>query len=551
MSTIKISELSLITQLNANTSNTLFVAVDIPTGITGKFTGHTLAQGLYSNEILNVGGNPVSMYKTIAQFSGSDSSYLQINNQNINGDGSSDYVATANVGHNDHNYIDMGINGSNFSDSDFSSMSSLDGYLYTHGTTNNSSDGNLVIGTASLGANIVFIAGGTTSSNIVGNINKNSFNFYEDLYLTKSVILNDSVVFGDSSVQTTAAAPSGYTQAAFNKANTASGNTVYLAGALNTTNANIVSANTQLKSYTDGSIASANTQLKAYTDGKFLANTNGALFNGTLNILDKLNVNGSVILANTQFTATQAALTIAACPIGDIQLPSNDGYMLHISGKQNVSSRIVFDSFGANTYAVIAGRTARGTPTAPQAVLNGDVLMRISGNGYGTTKYSTLGSGRIDIVATENFTDTSRATQIQFYTTVAGTNTQSQIATFNGESAVFNGVINPQKGFIYNPNVISGIINSLTIDIANTSLYKFTCNATTTISLTGYQYGKVVEVWVKNTDNNNHNITHGCLANNSTVGATSFSLTAGHSAYLRYFSIDGDNANTFVSINFS
>ena len=58
MSTVKISELALISQLNANTSNTLFVAVDVPTGVTGKFTGHTLAQGLYSNEVLNVGVNP-------------------------------------------------------------------------------------------------------------------------------------------------------------------------------------------------------------------------------------------------------------------------------------------------------------------------------------------------------------------------------------------------------------------------------------------------------------------------------------------------------------
>jgi len=316
----------------------------------------------------------------------------------------------------------------------------------------------------------------------------------------------------------------------------------------------ISSANTQLKSYTDGAIASANTQLKSYTDGKFLANTNGNTFAGALNITDKLNVNGSVIFANTQFTATESALTIAACPIGDVQLPSNDGYMLHISGKQNVSSRIVFDSYGANTYVVVAGRTARGTPIAPQAVANGDILMRMSGNGYGTTKFSTLGSGRIDIVATENFTDAARATQIQFFTTTAGTNTQTQIASFNGSSAIFSGVVNPQKGFIYNPNVISGIINTLNIDIANNSLYKFNCNATTTINLNGYSAGKVVEVWLTNVDTgvgSNHTITHGCYANNSTIGAASFTLSSLHSAYLRYFSIDGDLANTFVSVNYS
>ena len=42
---------------------------------------------------------------------------------------------------------------------------------------------------------------------------------------------------------------------------TVEANTVYLFGALNQTNTNIVSANTQLKAYTDGLVSSANTQL--------------------------------------------------------------------------------------------------------------------------------------------------------------------------------------------------------------------------------------------------------------------------------------------------
>ena len=53
MSSVKISELAAITTINANTANTLLMGVDIPTGVTGKFTAHTLAQGLYSNEVLN------------------------------------------------------------------------------------------------------------------------------------------------------------------------------------------------------------------------------------------------------------------------------------------------------------------------------------------------------------------------------------------------------------------------------------------------------------------------------------------------------------------
>lgn len=54
MSTIKITQLPLITQINANTSNTVFVAVDAQTEITGKITATTLAAGLYANNVLNL-----------------------------------------------------------------------------------------------------------------------------------------------------------------------------------------------------------------------------------------------------------------------------------------------------------------------------------------------------------------------------------------------------------------------------------------------------------------------------------------------------------------
>ena len=44
MSTIKISQLPVLAVLNSNTSNTLFVGVDVPSDVTGKFTATTLAQ---------------------------------------------------------------------------------------------------------------------------------------------------------------------------------------------------------------------------------------------------------------------------------------------------------------------------------------------------------------------------------------------------------------------------------------------------------------------------------------------------------------------------
>ena len=538
MSTVKISDLALIPQLNANTGNTLFVAVDIPSGVTGKFTGTTLAEGLYSHNPLNVGNNHIIAASAIGQFSGNNNSYLQVNLQNFTSSGSGDYIVTADDGTDTTNYIDLGINGSTFSDSNYSSMYPNDGYLYVNGDSANTSHGNLVIGTSSSDTKIVLIAGGTKSSNIVGYVTKTGITLNTGRYFT----------FDDGTTQSTAASTNAYSIATRTIANTASSNTVYLIGALNQTNTNIGLANTQLKAYTDGIVTSANTQLKSYTDGKFLANTNGNTFAGTLNISDKLNVNGSVVLANTQFTSTQSALTVAACPIGDIQLPSNDGYMIHISGKQNVASRLVIDSFGANTYGLLAGRTARGTPTAPQAVANNDVLLRMSGNGYGSTQFAPLGIARIDIVATETYTDDTRGSRIEMWNIPNGSNTLNRIATFNGNSVEFTGVVEPKKGFILTPNVISGSTTTLNIDIANNSLYKCSSATGLTVNLSGFQNGKIVELWFVNTAGTNQTVTHGCSALNSTTNATTFTIPGTSSAYLKYFSIDGDLANTFVAI---
>jgi hypothetical protein len=406
MSTVKISELSLITQLNANTSNTLFLGVDLPTGVTGKFTGRTLARGLYSNEVLNVGNNAIIYQNVIGQFSGNSGTFLQINNQNFDANGSSDYVASTNDSDNTNNFIDMGINGSNFSDPVYSSMKPYDGYVYSHGPSQVDYRGNLVIGTASSSANIVLIAGGTTSSNIIGRIGANVFDFLKPVRVTGTVSTTGGIVFNDGTTQTTSSEGTvGYANSAFLQANAAflRANTpdaiansaaLYANGAFIQANAAFLVANTpthvanSAALYANGAFAKANSAL-ANTTGTFAGSLSItgdlSLLNGSVSSSGNMTVNGTMVLANSNFSPTEAALTIKAT--ANVATPSNDGYMLHISGKQNVASRIVFDSYSVtgNAYAVVAGRTARGTVDAPLPVANGDVLMRVSGNGRGDT----------------------------------------------------------------------------------------------------------------------------------------------------------------------
>lgn len=565
MSQIKISQLPIISAINSNTSNTLFAGVDVGSGITGQMTAHTLAQGLFSNEVLNVGTTPVTLPNTVAQFSLGGDSYIQTNLVNTNGGGTADIVVTANNGTDSTYFIDMGLANPAFVPGyEFNNLGTainpLDGYLYVQGGSG--LGGNLTIGTTTVNTEVRLIGGGHDYANVVAKITGNGF----------KLVNGHPLYFTDGTTQNTAAASLAYSQAGFAVANSASSNTVTAQGVDATQNTNISSAQSFANSAFVTANSSATSAQAAFNKANnALANTTGtfagdltvtgnvsirgsnlSLLNTNLSSVGSMTVNGTMILANSNFTSTESAVTIAAS--STVATPSNDGYMIHISGKNGIPSRIVTDSYGTGAYSVFAGRAARGTVGSPSALQAGDVISRISGNGYGATKYQQFGTGRIDFVATENYTDTATGSQIQFWNCPAGSNTLTNIATFNGTSVVFTGTLNPQKGFIYNPNVVAGNTASYTIDIANNSLYKFSTNATTTLSLSNFTAGKVVEVWIVNTDSgggSNHTITHGCLANNSTVGSASFTLTGLHSAYLRYFSIDGDLANTYVSISYS
>jgi hypothetical protein len=305
------------------------------------------------------------------------------------------------------------------------------------------------------------------------------------------------------------------------------------------------------------------TSFMVSTANSFTLQANGKQFNfgtdGSLLVPGDLDITGNVtmigVAATGQLTvntalasATEAAVRITGSNNAVVIEPQNDGYMLQITGKENLPTRVVLDSFGANTYGLLAGRSARGTAAAPTATQNNDVLLRLAGNGYGTTGFAPLGVSRIDIVAAENFTDVARGSRIEFYNVSDGSNTVTKIADFNADSVEFTGTVKPDKGFIYVPTILVGNQTAFTINFSTTSLIKATLAADCTITLSNYVPGKVVEVWLTNTGVTTRTITHGCTATNSSENSTTFAMPGTSSAYLRYFSIDGDNANTFVAV---
>ena len=462
MATVKISELPEIYHLSTNTEATLVVGVNLDTGTTGKINVATLGEGLYAYQPLKVGENQVLFANTIGQFSGNSNTFLQINNQNFNSNGSSDYAAHASDSDNSNKYIDMGINGSTFNDPTYTSMRPYDGYLYTYGPSALSASGNLVIGTASSFANIVFIVGGTVTNNIVARMTKT------DLQLSAGY----NIKFGDGSIQSVAASPVNYSQAAFTLANNTS---VLSQAAFNV--ANTSSANTFI---TQGVDLSQNVRID-YS-------------NTALTITQGVDVSQNVRLdfSNTRITINDG--------VNDTQ-NSRIGVVESINFSQNARMTII-----------------EGTDvTQNTAILATDSKMQ--------SAYST---------ANNAFSKANNA--------LANTS-----GIFAGDLTV-TGNVNPQKGFIFNSLQYNSPETAITIDFANNSLVQ--CNTSTglVVSLTNHIPGKVVDLWVTNISGTGRTFTHGCNAQKSTVGSTTYTISSGHSILAKYYSFDNSISNTFVAI---
>lgn len=97
--------------------------------------------------------------------SSSTNGYVEIAIQNANtgNNSSSDLISYADTANDTQDFVDLGINGSNYNQAAFSIVGAKDGYLYT-------SNGHLAIGTAQ-NKEVRIHAGGTTANNEILSIN--------------------------------------------------------------------------------------------------------------------------------------------------------------------------------------------------------------------------------------------------------------------------------------------------------------------------------------------------------------------------------------------
>jgi hypothetical protein len=201
-----------------------------------------------------------------------------------------------------------------------------------------------------------------------------------------------------------------------------------------------------------------------------LVSATGNVTGGNLRTVGLISATGNIILSTNGFigigTATpDSELNILATPqTVSYSISGNSttlGTDLHISGSDSAQTRITQDSFGANVYVAFTGRTARGTASSPTQTLLGDTIAQFTGRGFsnGSLQFGNASTGRVDVVAAENFTDTSRATNVQIFTTAASSITPTAIATFSSANGLSVG------GNVTGGNILTGGLISATANI--------------------------------------------------------------------------------------
>ncbi len=255
---------------------------------------------------------------TIAQFGGNIAGYAQINFENINPVGTTDYVLTADTGTDTSYYLDMGIAGSQYDNSQpnnslGTALNPLDGYIYAQGLDANPG-GNLVIGTTVEGTQLKIISGGHGSDDIVATFANTAVNVSANLNVTGEL----SVIDGNINI------PSGYHLEI-------NGSTIELenneAGVFNSGISNI---NIGL---------GANVNLSA--TGK-LTTVNGNLKAGNLEITGDLSA-GNIQLSGSNVANSTVTNTLTANNLKVTNILSN-------RAKITVTNNTVIDSFPINRY---------------------------------------------------------------------------------------------------------------------------------------------------------------------------------------------------------
>lgn len=363
---------------------------------------------------IQVGYDPiVALPHFLAQFNDTFDGYVQVSMQNkdANANASADYVITADDGSDTAYYLDLGLNGSGHDSPDFNIVGAHGGYLYNLG-------GDLAVGTAADGTNLIFFTSGTLTGNEAMRIWSNSTVNVSNTLIVKGKNV-EAVMLGAYDQANTGR---GTANLAYDRANAAYGQANFVYGQANTYYDKANSAYDQANS----AYARANT-----ANGTVTVHANGTLtlananinFNNTasVNVAAQANGTGQV---NISFVANTTAIVVAAknttsihangtIVLSNANVNFNNTATVNVSSSANGTGQANI-AFVANTTAIVVAAQnttavhANGTIVLANANVNfnntATVNVAASANGTGQSNISFVANTTAIVIAAQNST---------------------------------------------------------------------------------------------------------------------------------------------------
>lgn len=472
------------------------------------------------DRLLSIGNSTVNAvfgYSSTAlsggQFIGNVNNYFQVITTNANNgvSASGDYVVADDGGINSTNYVDMGINSSQWSNTQWTINGPSDSYLYASG-------GNLAIGTASRKAT-VFFANGTLAINEamqidaganvnIGNTKSGATSLTVGNTTVNTVITSTAVQVGNNVSNTSGSYPASNTvgtalgsstQRWIINANTinASGLITGAAGAtvtgtVNATASMYVGSNVYMNTtnfFVGNSTVNTNVQAGTLSvNGAVTVNNSGVYSSGV--------VNGATIQASATFTANSTLVNAAA---------------INVTGQVNTATLYAATSANIGSYFTVNSSSASKTVNTS---FSGANLYVNTTNSYFASN-TVLGGTNTSVTSNLNVTGSITGVTANLSTSVnsalvtvgtsfvANTTGMYHTGTANASSFTTTGVAVNTTAVSVGSNVV---VNSSAHFVGNTTQY---ANVTA---------GQIV--------------LSGNSTNTSTINSTSFTGTANNASYL-------------------
>ena len=386
-------------------ANTLFATTIAGGNLTSNSILTITTNTQVSNSLLSVGNtsmNVIMGYLTtnssLFEGYGNQNNYVQLvlTNSNTGTNASVDIALYDNGGIVSGNFIDLGISGSNYSNTSWTIGGGSDGYLYTGNT-------NLAIGTAGQ-KYINFFANGTLATNEVmritsgANVGIGNTNPNARLQVTGTANISGNVYHGGTLIQNGNAT---LNNSAIITGNLVLSNTIAVTGAATLSNTINVTGLTTLSAVTV--TAAANLSTIAVTGAANLStiavtgNTSllGIVSIGSASATANLSVNGYVTIANNLTVGQQLNLsgnvTYTGTSTGNL-VPTDSTYFLGTTAVSTKRWGLYATSIDSNSTINVTGAATLGSTLALTGTATLSANLSVTGNGTFSNTLAVTGA---------------------------------------------------------------------------------------------------------------------------------------------------------------